>query len=152
MQYFVDHYGEAFLYAVVLLLVLVMVLPSGGVMGQVGNSMTSWQDTDGSGYIVYMEECSEGYPVVAASQQTEDALTIGTYKLTDLISAKDAAGNDARLKLLGVKYADGEWQECDQPVEEIAFQARGIYTLRVEARDGKQRAVIKEIKLPVNGG
>ena len=43
-------------------------------------------------------------------------------------------------------------QECDQPVEEIAFQARGIYTLRVEARDGKQRAVIKEIKLPVNGG
>ena len=46
MQYFVDHYGEAFLYAIVLLLVLVMVLPSGGVMGRVGNSMTSWQDTD----------------------------------------------------------------------------------------------------------
>lgn len=77
MQYFVDHYGEAFLYAIVLLLVLVMVLPSGGVMGRVGNSMTSWQDTDGSGYTVYMEECSEGYPVVAMSQQTEDALTIG---------------------------------------------------------------------------
>lgn len=51
-----------------------------------------------------------------------------------------------------MKYADGEWQECDQNVEEIAFQARGIYTLRVEVRDGKQRAVIKEIKLPVNGG
>ena len=38
----------------------------------------------------------------------------------------------------------------DRSAVELAFPVRGMYTLRVEARDSSQRTVIKELTIPVN--
>lgn len=53
--------------------------------------MSGWRATDTSGYTVYASESQKGYPVVEYSRA--DALTLGTYSISDLINAKDHNGN-----------------------------------------------------------
>ena len=131
MDFLVKHFGMAVLYAACAVVVLALVFLPGqsGLLNRVGSTMSGWRATDTSGYVAYASESQKGYPVVEYSRA--DALAPGTYSISDLITAKDHNGNDARLT-------------------EITFPVRGVYTLQVEARDSSQRIVIKDIVIPVN--
>ena len=150
MDFLVKHFGMAVLYAACAVAVLALVfLPGqGGVLKRVGSTMSGWRATDTSGYVAYVSESQKGYPVVEYSR--EDALAPGTYSISDLITAKDHNGNDARLAVLQMTLPGGSEVAVDRSATEITFSVRGVYTLQVEARDSSQRIVIKDIVIPVN--
>lgn len=110
--------------------------------------MSGWRATDTSGYVAYASESQKGYPVVEYSRA--DALAPGTYSISDLITAKDHNGNDARLAVLQMTLPGGSEVAVDRSATEITFSVRGVYTLQVEARDSSQRIVMKDIVIPVN--
>lgn len=150
MDFLVKHFGMAVLYAAcaVMALGLGFLSAQSGLLNRVGSMMSGWRVTDTSGYTVYASESQKGYPVVEYSRA--DALTPGTYSISDIITAKDCNGYDARLVVLGMTLPGSGETVIDRSAAELAFPVRGMYTLRVEARDSSQRTVIKELTIPVN--
>lgn len=150
MDFLVKHFGMAVLYAAcaVMALGLGFLSAQSGLLNRVGSMMSGWRATDTSGYTVYASESQKGYPVVEYSRA--DALTPGTYSISDIITAKDCNGYDARLVVLGMTLPGSGEVVIDRSAVELAFPVRGMYTLRVEVRDSSQRTVIKELTIPVN--
>ena len=150
MDFLVKHFGMAVLYAAcaVMALGLGFLSAQSGLLNRVGSMMSGWRATDTSGYTVYASESQKGYPVVEYSRA--DALTPGTYSISDIITAKDCNGYDARLVVLGMTLPGSGEAVIDRSAVELAFPVRGMYTLQVEARDSSQRIVIKDIVIPVN--
>lgn len=150
MDFLVKHFGMAVLYAACAVVVLALVFLPGqsGLLNRVGSTMSGWRATDTSGYVAYASESQQGHPVVEYSRA--DALAPGTYSISDLITAKDHNGNDARLAVLQMTLPVGSEVAVDRSATEITFPVRGVYTLQVEARDSSQRIVIKDIVIPVN--
>lgn len=150
MDFLVKHFGMAVLYAAcaVMALGLGFLSAQSGLLNRVGSMMSGWRATDTSGYTVYASESQKGYPVVEYSRA--DALTPGTYSISDIITAKDCNGYDARLVVLGMTLPGSGEAVIDRSAVELAFPVRGMYMLRVEVRDSSQRTVIRELTIPVN--
>ena len=150
MDFLVKHFGMAVLYAACAVVVLALVFLPGqsGLLNRVGSTMSGWRATDTSGYVAYASESQKGYPVVEYSRA--DVLAPGTYSISDLITAKDCNGYDAKLVVLGMTLPGSGETVIDRSAVELTFPVRGMYMLRVEARDNSQRTVIKELTIPVN--
>ena len=123
MDFLVKHFGMVVLYAACAVVVLGLVFLPGqsGLLNHIGSTMSGWRATDTSG-----------------------------YSISDIITAKDCNGYDARLVVLGMTLPGSGEAVIDRSAVELAFPVRGMYTLRVEARDSSQRTVIKELTIPVN--
>ena len=52
--------------------------------------------------------------------------------------------------MLGLTLPGSGEAVIDRSAVELTFPVRGMYVLRVEARDNSQRTVIKELTIPVN--
>lgn len=80
------------------------------------------------------------------------ALQLGTYEVEAIVNATNSQGEQIPVTVeslrdpYGMVQIDGNMPEVSQ----VSFMMPGIYTLRVSARDERNRVSICEFRVPIN--
>lgn len=155
MRQIVEMYGRAFLYAICLVMLFIIVFRSAdaagnkGIIKQVGQKIkTSWTQDDDGGFDRYEEESREVFPDIIYC--ASGALTVGTYNVDEIIAAYDGAGNSLECKVTGIKYPNNSMFVEVMEISRLTFDTHGIYEICVRAKDSDNRKIVKCIVVPVN--
>ena len=123
-----------------------------GVFAIMGARLDTIQEYEGTyeDFSVYCSESSKSAPVIR--YDATGPLCIGTYGLTEFISAGDEAGTTYPVYLLGMWDTEGKEIDVAGMAElgQISFAEPGIYTVKVAAADTEYRRTVATIRIPVN--
>lgn len=99
---------------------------------------------------VYGVEAAKDVPVLTS--HISAPLQVGSYRISDYITAVDYNGNVLPIKLVCVWDAAGEnlTGNYNTDTSEINFLSPGIYEVKAYAVDDGSRKTICRVKIPVN--
>lgn len=156
MKEVMEVFGRLFLVATVAICVFSLVFfqikdESGneGIFAIAGAAIPAGEERSGAEYSVYSTVASTQAPTIEAVYVS--SLTTGTYRLEEIVNAYDYAGNRAAAVISAVKPPnEADWIKTDR-VTEVSFDAPGIYSLEIIAKDSNQKEIRRVIRVPVNG-
>ena len=82
----------------------------------------------------------------------QGSLHVGSYRLDELFRAADGMGQELNVQVRSISDPHGIERigEYLPDILEVQFAQRGIYSLRVAARDAYNRTGIYDFRIPVN--
>lgn len=156
MEQIIRNYGKVLLEGVVAALLLLLILSqirdgdgNRGIFQIVGAQIGS-ESTDYRAYTdfdVYETDASKAPPVIR--YLGENQIQVGECCLSDYIEAESCSGTKLPIKIVEVFDQSGAEVACEEEMK-VVFAEAGIYTIKVQAIDERNKRTVRLIRIPVN--
>lgn len=159
MEQVIRAYGRFLLEAAVVVLLVVLLFfgimderGNRGILSMMGEYVKEESVVGDMDFREYQRESQRSAPMIA--YVGTKTLYTGRYPLSAILKATDDEGAELPIEVSSIcdPFGIERMGEYLSDVSYIQFASKGIYTLRVTVRDGRNRTSTCEIRIPVNGG